>query len=408
MRVTHIITRLVIGGAQENTLATIRGLRAKTGVEVKLISGPTIGPEGSLENEARKIFGNQPSDFTVVPELVRPVHPLKDFVALRKLEKILRVQQPDIVHTHSGKAGILGRLAAKRAGVPVIIHHIHGPSFGNFQGAAANFIFTAVEKCAARVTNHFFCSAGAMTKLYLAAGIGRPEMFTRIFSGFDLEPFLNATNNLELRKQLGLDETHFVIGKIGRLFKLKGHADLITAFAKILPQVPHARLLFVGDGALRGEIEKQARELNVRDKIIFTGLVAPNEVARYVGIMDCLAHLSYREALSRALPQALAAGKPVIAYDFDGADEICLDNETGFIVRTGDTDAAAQILLQLANDSALQKYFGERGQQFVRENFSVEKMVADQYAVYLKLLNGGLAAAAANIGAAAPTPPTKP
>jgi glycosyltransferase involved in cell wall biosynthesis len=385
MRVTHIITRLVIGGAQENTLATIRGLRAKPGVEVKLISGPTIGPEGSLENAAREIFGSQPSDFTIIPELVRPVHPLKDFITLRKLEKILREQKPDLVHTHSGKAGILGRLAAKRAGVPVIIHHIHGPSFGNFQGALANFIFTAAEKRAAKVTDHFFCSASAMTKLYLAAGIGKPEMFTRIFSGFDLQPFSNATNDLSLRQQLGLNGSHFVIGKVGRIFKLKGHADLINAFTKILPQVPHARLLFVGEGILRRELENQAQILGIRDRVVFTGLVAPSEVSRYVGIMDCLAHLSYREALSRALPQALAAGKPVIAYDFDGADEICLENETGFLIRTGDIETAAQKLLQLAGDGALRKKFGERGQQFVRDNFSVEKMVADQYSVYQKL-----------------------
>jgi glycosyltransferase involved in cell wall biosynthesis len=382
MRVTHIITRLVVGGAQENTLATIHGLRQKPGVEVKLISGPTTGPEGSLEPEAAKI----PGLLTIVPELVRPVHPLKDFIALRKLEKILREQKPDIVHTHSGKAGILGRLAAKRAGVPIIIHHIHGPSFGKFQGALANFIFTAAEKHAAKVTDHFFCSADAMTKLYLAAGIGQPAMFTRIFSGFNLEPFLNATNDLGLRKKLGLEANHFVIGKIGRIFRLKGHADLLTAFAKILPQVPDARLLFVGDGALRGEIESQIRALGLTDKVIFAGLVPPGEVARYVGIMDCLAHLSYREALSRALPQALAAGKPVVAYDFDGADEVCLENETGFIVHTGDMDAAAQRLLQLANDAALREKFGRAGTAFVRENFSVEKMVDDQYLDYLKLL----------------------
>jgi glycosyltransferase involved in cell wall biosynthesis len=381
LKITHIITRLVVGGAQENTLATINGLRTKPGIEVKLISGPTIGPEGSLENDAAKI----PGLLQIVPELVRLVHPLKDFIALRKLEKILREQKPDIVHTHSGKAGILGRLAAKRAGVPVIIHHIHGPSFGNFQGAPANFIFTAAEKHAAKVTDHFFCSADAMTKLYLAAGIGKPEMFTRIFSGFNLEPFLNSTNDLALRKKLGLDENHFVIGKIGRIFKLKGHADLLAAFAKILPQIPHARLLFVGDGALRGEIEKQIRALGLDGKVIFTGLVSPGEVARHVGIMDCLAHLSYREALSRALPQALAAGKPVVAYDFDGSDEICLENETGFLIRTGDIETAARKLLQLANDPALRKKFGERGRQFVKENFSVEKMVDDQYNVYLKL-----------------------
>lgn len=389
MRVTHIITRLVIGGAQENTLSTIRGLRAIPGLEVNLISGPAIGPEGSLENEAREIFPNQQpatgnQQLVFVPELVRPVHPLKDFIALRKLEKLLREQKPDIVHTHSGKAGILGRIAAKRAGVPIIIHHIHGPSFGNFQGALANIVFTAAEKYAAKVTDHFFCSAGAMTKLYLAAGIGKPEMFTRIFSGFNLEPFLKATNDLALRKQLGLNESHFVIGKVARIFKLKGHADLLRAFAKILPQIPHARLLFVGDGSLRGESETLARELGVADKVVFAGLVPPTEVARYVGIMDCLAHLSYREALSRALPQALAAGKPVIAYDFDGADEVCIENQTGFVIRTGDVNAAAEKLARLASKPELRKALGQAGSAFVRENFSVEKMVDGQYAIYKK------------------------
>ena len=164
MRVTHIITRLVVGGAQENTVASVLGLRQKPGVEVHLISGPTTGPEGSLESE----FAGAPEVLTRVPELVRPVHPWKDWLALRRLEKILREQKPDIVHTHSGKAGILGRLAARRAGVPVIIHHVHGPSFGPFQGPLANWIFTAAERYAARAATHFVCSAQAMTRLYLS------------------------------------------------------------------------------------------------------------------------------------------------------------------------------------------------------------------------------------------------
>jgi glycosyltransferase involved in cell wall biosynthesis len=136
---------------------------------------------------------------------------------------------------------------------------------------------------------------------------------------------------------------------------------------------------------LRNEIENQVRALGLRDKVIFTGLVPPGEVPCYVGIMDCLAHLSSREALSRALPQALAAGKPVVSYDFDGADEICLDGETGFLVRTGDTATVTQRLLQLANDAPLRKRLGRRGQQFVRENFAVEQMVDSLYTLYLKL-----------------------
>jgi glycosyltransferase involved in cell wall biosynthesis len=381
MRVTHIITRLVVGGAQENTVASVLGLRQKPGVEVHLLSGPTTGPEGSLESELARM----PDILTRVPALVRPVHPLKDWLALRQLEKILREQKPDIVHTHSGKAGILGRLAARRAGVPVIIHHIHGPSFGPFQGLLANWLFTAAERYAARVTTHFICSAQAMTRIYLAAGIGRPEMFTRIFSGFKLQPFLNATNDLALRKKLGIPAGAFVIGKIARLFKLKGHEDLLLAFQSALPQCPRARLLLVGDGSLRSHLENRARKLGVAEKVVFTGLVPPNEVARYIGIMDCLAHLSSREALSRALPQALAAGKPVVSYDFDGADEICLDGETGFLVRTGDTAAVTQRLLQLANDAPLREQFGRRGRQLVRENFAVEQMVDNLYHLYLKL-----------------------
>jgi glycosyltransferase involved in cell wall biosynthesis len=381
MRVTHIITRLVVGGAQENTVASVLGLRQKPGVEVHLISGPTTGPEGSLESE----FAGTPEILTRVPELVRPIHPLKDWLALRRLEKILREQKPDIVHTHSGKAGILGRLAARRAGVPVILHHIHGPSFGPFQGLPANWIFTAAERYAAGVTTHFVCSAQAMTRLYLAAGIGRPEMYTRIFSGFPVEPFANAANDPALRSQLGLAPDAFVIGKIARLAPLKGHEDLLAAFQKLLPQFPRARLLLVGDGRLRTQLEARARTLGLADKAVFTGLVPPGEVPRYVGIMDCLAHLSAREALSRALPQALAAGKPVVSYDFDGADEICLDGETGFLVRTGDTTTVTQRLLQLANDAPLRERLGRHGRQFVRENFAVEQMVDNLYHLYLKL-----------------------
>ena len=384
MRVTHIITRLIVGGAQENTVATVLGLRRKSGVEVSLISGPTTGPEGSLESEVSKI----PGLLTIVPELIRSVHPLKDFLALRQLEKILREKKPDIVHTHSGKAGILGRLAARRAGVPVIIHTIHGPSFGNFQNAAANFIFRAAEKYAARATTHFVVVADAMKDQYLAAGIGQPEQYAKIFSGFALEPFLTAKNDLELRKRLGILTDDFVIGKIARLFKLKGHDDLFSVAPEIVRQNPKIKFLLVGDGEWRGRFENMAKTLGLEKHFIFTGLVPPAEVPRYVGIMDTLVHLSLREGLPRALPQALAVAKPAAAYDCDGAREVCLDGQTGFLVRPGDLTGLKDRLLQLAGDSALRERFGQSGRQFVRDNFAVEKMVDSIYNLYLKLAAG--------------------
>jgi glycosyltransferase involved in cell wall biosynthesis len=381
MRVTHIITRLVIGGAQENTVSTVLGLREKPDVQVDLISGPTVGPEGSMESALE----GRPR-LIRVPSLVRPVHPWKDVRALTTLTSILRDLRSDLVHTHSGKAGILGRLAARRAGIPVIIHHIHGPSFGPFPSVPANAVFLAAERYAGRATTHFLCSAQAMARRYLAAGIGRPEMYTRVFSGFRVEPFIQAKNDPGLRRKLGLPPDAFVIGKIGRLVPLKGHADLLAAARDFVKVRPNARLLFVGEGSLRSELEAIAQSYGLRDKIIFTGLLPPSEVAAYVGIMDCLVHLSYREAVSRALPQALAAGKPVIAYDFDGADEVCIPNETGFLVRTGDIVSVTARLADLANDPGLRQRFGARGRDLVAKEFRVEDMIEKIYALYLRLL----------------------
>jgi glycosyltransferase involved in cell wall biosynthesis len=384
MRVTHVITRLIVGGAQENTVATVLGLRQKPGVKMDLISGPTTGSEGSLESK----FAGAPETLFIVPELVRPVHPLKDWLALHQLEKIFREQKPDIVHTHSGKAGILGRLAARRAGVPIVIHTVHGPSFGNFQGGLNNFIFRAAEKKAARATDHFIVVADAMKTQYLAAGIGQPEQYSKIFSGFELEPFLTAKNDPALRAKLGLQPDDFIVGTIARLVKLKGHDDLFAVAPELVRRCPQIKFLLVGDGEFRARFENLARSINLECHFVFTGLVPPDEVAPLVGIMDALVHLSLREGLPRALPQALAAAKPVVAYDCDGAREVCLDGRTGFLIQPGDLKNLAEKIIQLANDGALRKKLGQSGSDFVRENFAVEKMVDSIYGLYLKLAAG--------------------
>jgi glycosyltransferase involved in cell wall biosynthesis len=381
MRVTHVITRLIIGGAQENTAATVLGLQKKPGVEVSLIAGPACGPEGSLES----VFQNDAKLLTVLPSLVRPIHPVQDMIALTRLTKIFRRIRPEIVHTHSGKAGILGRLAARRALVPVIIHTIHGPSFGPFQGPLANAVFVAAERHAGAMTTHFVSVADAMTRQYVAAGIGRPENYTRIFSGFDLAPFLNARNDPQLRSRLGIAPTDFVIGKIARLFKLKGHEDLIAAAPEVLKRHPQTKFLLVGDGALRQKLESRVREKGLERNFIFAGLVAPAEIPRYVGVMDVVAHLSRREGLARALPQALAARRPVVACDCDGAAEVCISDETGFLIRPGDVESLAARLAQLAQSEALRERLGGRGQEFVRRHFAVETMVDDIYSLYRKL-----------------------
>jgi glycosyltransferase involved in cell wall biosynthesis len=381
MRVTHVITRLIVGGAQENTVASVLGLRRIPGLEVDLISGPTAGPEGSLESS----FADCPGLLRTARHLFRPVHPWHDALGLLELTRLLRERRPDVVHTHSGKAGVLGRLAARRAGVPIIVHTIHGPSFGPFQAALSNGIFTAAERLAAHATSHFVTVSEAMTRQYLAAGIGRPEQYTRIFSGFPLEPFLQAHNNEKIRARLGLSLDDFVVGKIARLTELKGHEFLFSAAPELIRRCPRLKFLLVGDGPWRGRFEQTIRQLGLQRHFVFTGLVPPESIPELVGIMDTLIHLSLREGLPRALPQALAAGKPVVATDCDGASEVCLDGQTGFLIPPRDSAALTQRLLQLEADPALRERLGRRGQEFVRERFSVERMVNELYQLYLRL-----------------------
>ena len=383
MRVIHVITRLIVGGAQENTVSTVLGLRQRQDVSVHLISGPGQGPEGSMESA----FAAHPEILRLLPSLVRPIHPWHDCRALRQLTEIFRRESPDIVHTHSGKAGILGRLAARRASVPIIIHTIHGPSFGSFQGWAANSLFRAAEKYVARFTTHFITVADAMRDQYLAAGIGHRSQYTRIFSGFNLEPFLHSRNDPALRRQLGISPDDLVVGKIARLFKLKGHNDLFAVAPGLVRLFPNLKFLLVGDGIWRQKFEDLARQSGLEKHFIFTGLVPPSDVFRYVGIMDVLVHLSRREGLPRALPQALAAGKPVVAYDCDGAKEICLDGETGFLIPPGNLSRLASAIERLLRDEPLRRSLGNRGRSIVASEFPVETMVSKIDALYRRLLS---------------------
>jgi len=365
LRVVHVITRLIVGGAQENTVSSVLGLRQKPNLDVSLISGPSGGVEGSLEGR----FSGSQETLSILPDLVRPLHPWRDLMAHRRLVAHFRRKPPHIVHTHSGKAGVLGRLAARRANVPIIVHTVHGPSFGDFQSPLPNWLFRRAERWAAGCTDHFISVANAMASQYLAAGIGTPDKFTRIFSGFDLQPFLSARNDLTLRARLGLAREDFVVAKLARLCPLKGHDDLIAAAGAVVSSRPETKFLLIGDGPLRQQFTKKIAALGLSRHFIFAGLVPPTEVAPLLGIADVLVHLSRREGLARALPQSLAAGRPVLAYDCDGAPEVCLEGKTGFLVRPGDLSTLSARLTELASDLSLRTRLGDAGRELVRIGF---------------------------------------
>ncbi len=370
MKVVHIITRLIVGGAQENTLHTAEDQHALFGDDVTLITGPGLGPEGSLEDRAHA-GGYR---VVIVPELTRAIRPWTDWKAYRQLIHLLEELKPDIVHTHSSKAGILGRMAAAKLKLPVV-HTIHGASFHYGQSALAQRAYIAAEKKVAGCTAKYISVADAMTREYVAAGIAPADRFTTIYSGFDVEPFLTPSRPVDvIRGELGIRPEEIVVGKIGRLFHLKGHEFLIQAAPRIVAAVPKVRFLLVGDGLLRSSIEAELDRLRIRDRFTFTGLVKPEQIPELIHTMDIVVHTSQWEGLARVLPQGLIAAKPIVTYDVGGAAEIVIPNETGYLLPRDSIDPLADAVIALASAPDQRHRLGQTGRERFTQQFRHEYM----------------------------------
>jgi glycosyltransferase involved in cell wall biosynthesis len=386
MRIAHIITRMIVGGAQENTLLCCQDLIRLFGDEVLLVTGPSLGPEGELLRQGRG--GEVP--LALVPSLRRAIQPWNDWQAYRAVRRILRDFRPDVVHTHSAKGGVLGRLAAHALRVPAIVHTVHGAPFHPYQRAAARTLFCWCETYAARRCHSLVSVADAMTDLLVDAGVAPREKFTTVYSGMDVEPFLAADQHRQpMRAELGYTDQHVVIGKIARLFHLKGHEYLIAAASSVVRACPQVRFLLVGDGLLRSDLESQIRQAGLESHFHFTGLVPPQRIPELVGAMDVLVHVSLREGLARALPQALIAGKPVVSYDVDGAREVVLDGETGFLLPPQTVEPLAEALIRLADDPLLRERLGRCGRRRFTGQFRHEHMTRQLRTLYERLLERG-------------------
>ncbi|MCC6510621.1 MAG: glycosyltransferase family 4 protein [Pirellulaceae bacterium] len=366
MRVMHIITRMIIGGAQENTLYNCLDLLQEYGDEVLLVTGPQQGPEGGLLQEGR--VGGLAIETT--PSLIRNIQPLADWRAYRQLKSQIKRYRPDVVHTHSAKAGLLGRAAAWQMKVPAVIHTVHGAPFHPYQSAIARKFFVACERWAAGRCHHMISVADAMTDLMVAAGVAPRAKFTTIYSGMKVEPFQQSGQyRAAARRELGIAEDQIVFGKIARLFPLKGHEYLIEAARSLVKQCPQARILLVGDGILRRQLQAQIVEQGLQATFIFAGLVQPERIPYYMSAMDALVHTSLREGLARTLPQALIAGLPVISYDIDGAREVVLPGETGFLIKPQAIEELSAAMLSLARDNGLRTRLGQGGARRFTDQF---------------------------------------
>lgn len=379
IRVLHPITRLVVGGAQENTMLTAQLLDPNRW-QVDVVSGPQTGSEGSLIETVRE----RGIPLIIEPSLVREVNPLQDLRALFRLARLMRQKRYAIVHTHSSKAGIVGRWAAKLAGVPVIVHTVHGWGHHDRQHPLVRAYYIWLEKLTLPITDKLIVVSPLNTEKGLADGIGRPEDYTVIRSGIELDRFGHPqVDRATTRASWGIPLTAPVVGTVTRLSAQKAPLDFVRSAAQILAAISNVYFLVVGDGPMRAEVEQLAKELGLAERLILTGL--RRDVPELLAAMDIFALSSLWEGLPRVLPQAMASGLPVVATATDGSVEAVADGVNGFLVPPGQPDMMADALIRLLRDPEQAKWMGEAGRARVAE-FDVRTMVAQIDQLYQELL----------------------
>jgi glycosyltransferase involved in cell wall biosynthesis len=387
IKVIHIITRFDKGGAAENTFLTVKG-HDKNRYEVILIRGlsyesnmghsETSAVESSLEEAGRtgvKIF--------TIPELVRRIDPFNDFKTVLKLIRIFREERPHIVHTHTSKAGILGRWAALLAGVPVIIHTPHGHVFWGYFNRWKTKLYVLLERLTATITDRIVTLTEQEKKDHVRYHIADENKFTVIHSGVDLSKFSGTQVNVaEMKNKLGIAQGAFVVGTVGRLTPVKGQKYLIEAAAKILPKIPEIVFVFLGDGELMNELKMQAASAGISDKVKFLGWL-PN-VAEFMSTFDIFVLPSLNEGMGKVLVEAMAAGKPIIASDIGGISDLVVHGKNGLLVSPMNSDALANSIELVLGNSQMRTNMGEEGQRLSQE-YDVNSMISKIDCLYLQL-----------------------
>lgn len=371
-----------MGGAQENTLLTAAGIGEIPGYEVHLVSGADDGAEGEMPVASQGI-----SRYTVIREMRRNINPVVDVVALWKLYRYMRREKFDIVHTHLAKAGILGRVAARLAGVPIVVHGLHGMVFNDYQTWAVNRAYWAMQRLVDPLTDHYVTVSTVVTDMAVRAGIGSRSNHTTIYSGMELDWFITPGLDAEqAREQWGIPASAKVVGTIARMVPVKGYDFLFDAIPTILRGHPDAYFLLVGDGPLKDELLVRAKRMGLAERTVFCGLVPREEIPGALAAMDLMAHPARYEGLPRVLVQALAMGKPCVAFDADGTREVVISGETGYLIEPGDSDAFAEAVNALLSDPERRHRLGKAGRKRVDPAFRVETMVSETDRVYQELL----------------------
>jgi glycosyltransferase involved in cell wall biosynthesis len=376
IKVAHVVTRLDFGGAQQNTLHTVRRLDPK-----RFDAFLVCGEGGFFDAEAR---GDRALRTVFLDSLVREVSPLKDLLAVLELWTLFQAERPDVVHTHSSKAGILGRLAAALAGVPVVIHTYHGFGFHDGQSSFVKTLYVFLERLCARFTTRLVFVSGANAAYAERHGLGRADGATVIRSGVKLSDFPAQVDAARLKMSAGIGAHKLVVVSIGNLKPQKNAGDFVEAAAKVAAKLPEARFVFLGDGPQRPALEAKAFALGLEGTLVFLGW--RRDGAQWLAASDVFALTSLWEGLPRALVEALRTGLPSVCYATDGVVDVLRDGENGFLVPPRNVDALADRLVRVLGDADLRRRLGAAAAASIGPEFDIDGMVRAQEELYVRCL----------------------
>ena len=380
IRVVLVIARLNIGGpAIHAILLTARLDPAQ--FESTLVTGVEAAYEGNmLELAAQR--GVQP---LVIPQLGREISPLKDWVTLIKLYRLFRDWRPHIVHTHTAKAGIVGRLAAWLAGVPVAVHTFHGHIFHDYFGPLQTRVFIGIERFLASISDRIVAVSEGQRRELAAYGVASLDKIAVVPLGFELDAFLNCESlQGQLRQELGIPEGMALVGIVARLTAIKNHHLFLDAARLIVEAGWEAVFLVVGDGELRAELEAYVAELGLVGRVIFTGW--RRDLPRIYADLDVVALSSLNEGTPVSLIEAMAAAKPVVATRVGGVSDVVLDKKSGYLVQSKDVGGLAKGVLDFLRAPDRARAMGRVGRAAVHPKYASETLLANMEKLYLKLL----------------------
>jgi glycosyltransferase involved in cell wall biosynthesis len=382
IKVLRVIARLNVGGPALHVAYLTAGL-AERGYDTTLVAGSLAYGEKSMSFVAEQ----RGVKIEALEQLHREIAPLSDVRAILRLARLIRRERPTILHTHTAKAGAVGRLAALLAGSarpPIVVHTFHGHVLRGYFNPLVTFAFRTLERLLARVTTVLVAVSPEVRDDLVALGVAPASKFTVIRLGIELDERTGAADGHETRRHLGLPQDAFVVGWVGRMTAVKRTTDVLRAIKSLEERGIDAYLCLVGDGPDRNAVERYAHELGITRRCVLVGY--QDDVARFYDAMDVLLLPSANEGTPVSVIEALAAGRPAVATRVGGISDVLRDGVDGFLVEPGDVDALAARLAELAADPARRAAMGEAGRGRVIERYAVLRLVDDVDRLYRTLI----------------------